>query len=516
VPTQTPPKNPRRMYYQPRQMTFLVTHDGEMKDEQLNALLQQVNRSLEGQGARVVWRKVTSFPAASPREVAQAKETGRAKLAATRPPLAEARKAFSLVFANVETGNREFNVLKNIYDLDRKLVTGQLIAGLGLEAITPNWLVSSTQSGGIGVGGPGGRPVPYMGDPANPPYKFQFEVKAVAQSLGAKAGAGVDVAILDTAPCLHDLVEAYYGCQPPHAATPHPLLEGLLNPTTGKLKLYPAEQEDLFALQNYELEEHTYRMSDHGLFAAGIIHSIAPEASLHLIEVLNPYGVGDLLSIANGLRRLTTRDWSRPLVVNCSLMVNIPVDKKHRWHADKTFGGLMTDPAFVARQALPLQYVCNLLAAQGRCVVAAAGNDAPSSSDRPQARFPAAFTSALGVGALPRGAEASGFETASYSNLADRPQGTGLVTLGGEPGEEQGVLGVYIGDFPDGTPRCHPGWAWWAGTSFATPIISGLLAAQQSGQQGTGLLETAHQLFDPVMSTSTTPQGERVIFVQQK
>jgi len=31
-------------------------------------------------------------------------------------------------------------------------------------------------------------------------------------------------------------------------------------------------------------------MADHGLFVAGIIHSIAPQASLHLIRVLNDFG----------------------------------------------------------------------------------------------------------------------------------------------------------------------------------------------------------------------------------
>jgi hypothetical protein len=43
--------------------------------------------------------------------------------------------------------------------------------------------------------------------------------------------------------------------------------------------------------------QNPYRMTDHGLFVAGIIHTIAPQAELHLIEVLNPYGVGDLESI---------------------------------------------------------------------------------------------------------------------------------------------------------------------------------------------------------------------------
>ena len=57
------------------------------------------------------------------------------------------------------------------------------------------------------------------------------------------------------------------------------------------------------------------------------------------------------------------------------------------------------------------------------------------------------------------------------------------MTLGGEPGEEQGVLGLYLGEFPGGEPNCTR-WAWWAGTSFATPILTGAIAAVLSSRAG--------------------------------
>ena len=50
------------------------------------------------------------------------------------------------------------------------------------------------------------------------------------------------------------------------------------------------------------------------------------------------------------------------------------------------------------------------------------------------------------------------------------------------------------------------GWAWWAGTSFATPIVSGMLAAN-------GALDY-RSVLDPAYS-GTTPPGEKVILVQQ-
>jgi hypothetical protein len=93
-----------------------------------------------------------------------------------------------------------------------------------------------------------------------------------------------------------------------------------------------------------------------------------------------------------------------------------------------------------------------------------------------------------------------------YSNQSDRPAYKGIATLGGNatvtlnsaneiidsatvPG--MGVLGAYIGAFPGDKPNGFPGtqdsdypllenttgWAWWAGTSFASPAIAGSAAA---------------------------------------
>jgi subtilisin family serine protease len=112
-----------------------------------------------------------------------------------------------------------------------------------------------------------------------------------------------------------------------------------------------------------------------------------------------------------------------------------------------------------------------------------------------------------GVGALKKEqsqtaiAGSQNYEIASYSDLSDVPGKVGVATLGGEPGAERGVLGIYLGEFPEPLPgewsifhrivnwlaklfggrfvypRNETHWAWWAGTSFATPILSGVIAA---------------------------------------
>ena len=104
----------------------------------------------------------------------------------------------------------------------------------------------------------------------------------------------------------------------------HPLIDSLLVPG-GPLTMHPASLEDLYRMRAVHLRDHNYQMTDHGLFVAGIVHTIAPKAQIHLFEVLNPDGVGDLLSIARGLWQALDLFSGKPLVINCSLVLNIPL-----------------------------------------------------------------------------------------------------------------------------------------------------------------------------------------------
>ena len=152
-------------------------------------------------------------------------------------------------------------------------------------------------------------------------------------------------------------------------------------------------------------------------------------------------------------------------------------------------------------------------------------------ANRPAARFPAAFTNVIGVGAMPR-QDLGGVpqEAASYSNLSDDTPAIGYITLGGEPGVDQGILGVFISQFPE---YCGPlplnfasiqpdfiryrsnknGWAWWAGTSFATPIITGLLAANAGGLPAMAQ-QTAVQVWMDWPKPAQQPVKRRLSCVQ--
>ena len=57
------------------------------------------------------------------------------------------------------------------------------------------------------------------------------------------------------------------------------------------------------------------------------------------------------------------------------------------------------------------------------------------------------------------------------------------------------MLGLYIGEFP-GCCRNESKWAWWAGTSFATPILTGAVASVLS-KNASSTAEAIANLYSP-------------------
>jgi hypothetical protein len=177
----------------------------------------------------------------------------------------------------------------------------------------------------------------------------------------------------------------------------------------------------------------------------------------------------------------------------------------------------------------PLNYIISKLDtddADGVNIIAAAGNENVQNELRPAkadnvikkfrliTRYPAAFKNVIGVGAL----KWDWKTYADYSNQADEPEYDGAVAPGGEAcldtaleeptlmtSGNMGVAGVYLGDFPrlkwrdknrgiKGVTReqNQSGWASWAGTSFAAPRITALIALVRA--QGSTAGEAKKQL----------------------
>lgn len=380
---------------------------------------------------------------------------------------------------------------------------------LELLAGSPNWLCSSSQQVGT-TGGPGARPVRVSAPQVSaadttPPWVYTIPPGMLASDPGTQASRPVTVAILDTLPPVADLQQAHqHWVSDVPDGQRHPLLELLCGTNTfalgpdQRLEVTPASINLLTAV-DVDLLDHRYVMADHGLFAAGIIGSIVPEAHLQLIEVLNPYGVGSLESLLLGLNVVAGYKQANPstaVVVNCSLMLNCPPpDQQAIWRqGQQTPDVLSLTPEQIEQSMTPLlglvlEFLGGLGVADDLAIVAAAGNDGAADYLYPPPRYPAAYQHVTGVAAL----DASG-APAIYSNKSDKPLQEGLAVFGGsvanpaatvpDADPNGGVLGVYIGATPDKFPN-ESGWARWAGTSFAAPVISAVLARRMTNPNET-------------------------------
>lgn len=570
----------RRIYFEPDTIVLLVEHGPKSRDEDVATQVwahlfdggrepsKQLSPSIDTRQLKALRllrrllppldaerrdpRRTLTFdhpdPEAQPgRTVLARPAPGKGDSPAGQPGSAQpdrqrtpSRQAFSLVYTPVATRRMIGALPRRIGAINKLLARMEwsinLDDDLVLRAAAPNWATTPAPDV-AGGGGPGTMPAPV--DPAlvdgtyatltvgvaplaGTPFGFRFEhTPLMKANPGDDKARQVEVAILDTAPRGDDLVAAA------KRWPEHPLLRSLAS--SGKLTIEPADPNDPgwqmppVGSNGLEVYGHNYTMRDHGLFVAGIVHSIAPHAQLRLFEVLNEQGVGYIDTIGHVLRKIGDRRAQEadpaPLVVNCSLTIVAPLPGQ--WAPDPaTEDELSEIEAVVAGQDLAgkdpaelgteerrllaqiealfvaVEWVFNAARGSDVLVVAAAGNDAVLAngweappSAQPQARCPAAFESVVGVGALNKA-----HTSASYSNRADRQGGQGLATLGGEaerpsplslgrrPGvaiPHEAVLGAYIGEFPSDDPSQQKnltGWAWWAGTSFAAPIVSGALA----------------------------------------
>ena len=530
-----PPKKPIE-YFLPGQMAFLV--DGSV-DINVSEVLDWANELATTwstdhkyeQSVEIIVKRSISFPIEN--------------------------DGFTLIFTNVTGIKNSVDLLDLMQYLDNRLEDAK--APSILRALTPNWLASSSSRAG-GTGGPGSWPIEAQ-PPQGEGWRFQAndrhnniitfftsdEIEDDEGDDGDRYGAGVHIAILDTMPTKLTMRNAYQEWRWHHQVVNN--INELLS--NNQVHFQRADFESLHETVDERIIGNPYLMRDHGLFVAGIIHTLAPKATLHLYEVLNPYGVGSLESIFDGLSRILSDIQSNtielPLIINCSFMLVNPPNGTD-------------DPDFpYDRWNSLVDLIENGLHLDKVIIVAAAGNDNkynnPHPGRRPSARYPAAFTNVVGVGALPKGftrPQNGMFEAASYSNLADEHPIDGYMTLGGEAGPRNGVLGMYISDYfpkPAGFlwrvwsiltlgraryGRCYPpkflwdfihvkykpnttGWAWWAGTSFAAAIFSGSLAALYNpGNPPGSATFDAPSIMADFLQTEKTVDDENVLLVEQR
>ena len=537
------PHEDKVIYFQPGQIVFLVAGDSsESRTGELLAQAGKLANDHQHKEVRMTRKFGLDFRSTlSPYKKDKSKEFSQERLDGEKPylrPEIVSRESFGLVFTEVEGITDPDALLDLIISLDRDLKAGP---DGPLKVVSPNWLTSGGSQPGA-TGGPGGKPTPYTGA-ANTKEYIIHPPSQIHDLCKGKEGEGVVVAILDTAPYdpnatgpqdSNKILDDIYDANPEHS-----LIKTLLvkenRPLTVFLDQGVQEKSQYIRSDEGELpwyievKGHEYDMTDHGLFVAGIIHSLARRAKLRLYQVLNRYGVGDLLSVARALQKIVDDLSNNPdtqLVVNLSLTLNTPVEPGH---SKNDLGGLILgrDKEWRNRQAWPMEWISDSVYTLNSRLIAAAGNDRKKGKERPAARYPAAFERVVGVGALPKIEPGSSGRraTASYSNKSDRPASKGITTLGGEEGEidgmPQGVLGIYLGSFPESDSNPNPaenknGWGWWSGTSFATPIISGITAAVLSNMPpGTTTQEAIEKLYEAQAFLTDPPDDEDVLSVTQ-
>lgn len=243
---------------------------------------------------------------------------------------------------------------------------------------------------------------------------------------------------------------------------------GQLSPTQPSTLSTPTETQDEIDPLLGQIDSH----SGHGTFVAGLVHQLCPAAKILSLRVLHSDGFSSESAVVLALNWLLERVSSgqRIDVVSMSL-------------------GFYAETASVP-EVEQVRTLIEQLTAQGVLVVAAAGNDATM---RPF--MPAAF--ARGPGGAAGGIElltaigarnAPGVTTAAFSNWGEwvTAWAPGNAVVSTVPVWEGAATGGFA--LPDGAglgpdQRTGPdpddlgtGFAVWAGTSFATPVVAGIVA----------------------------------------
>jgi subtilisin family serine protease len=222
-------------------------------------------------------------------------------------------------------------------------------------------------------------------------------------------------------------------------------------------------------------------MREHGMAVASLAHKVAPDTEIHLYRVLDNYAQGDTYTLIRSLARFMFgtdpeggESEPEPGVVDPALS---PAMQPLRGVINLSMGVLRSvDPALLGypdADITALQLMLSIARCYGLVIAAAAGNDSwgLATPELPQA--PASYPFIVGVSASDVGGT-----RACFSNRGGVPApGSAVIAASSMP--------------PDG-------YAYWSGTSFATPLVSGLAARRlREGLTATEVSAALHDIATP-------------------
>jgi hypothetical protein len=213
-------------------------------------------------------------------------------------------------------------------------------------------------------------------------------------------------------------------------------------------------------------------LSSHGLSVAGLVYAVAPHCDIYLFRVLDKYARGSLFVLCCALIDfmygvISDQDAPNGGIISLSLGVPVPDGWQNTVGAGEIFA---------------LEIVLAIADCLGLTVVAAAGNHSAGKHPAEPAEVPARQPHVIGVMASNYNDDRS-----CFSNLGDlaAPGGEGFDCRPDE-GECEGPWGHVTTPFegskcgligPVLRSEAFPmGFARWLGTSFATPLVSGMAA----------------------------------------
>ena len=273
------------------------------------------------------------------------------------------------------------------------------------------------------------------------------------------------------------------------------------------------------------LPEQEGNISDHGLFVSGLIYAVAPASDIHLIRVLNDEGQGTLQGLIDAFnlymqQRLAAQGTLQNTVINLSLGKSDPSEEELPPEAQRAIDRMLelwgyTPMPGDRRPVISMEIPILIADLYGASIVAASGNDSAAETDGTplSSQIPAAYPLVVGVQAGNRTPARS-----CYANEGDLMAPGGDGDTGCVPAHTTCPTDSDSGDCDFGVTSyalvAHKGFAYWVGTSFATPLVSGLAAdvIQAKGSPSPDEVQAAllcsaqaSGVVDAVAATSSCP-----------